>query len=77
MINLEISLEKTEQKSALFQQVFLVIMVMSMECFMPIVWGISFLEREPKKFFCFKYNKWFPCDKKEICRDNLTYMPDK
>lgn len=44
---------------------------------MPIVWGISFLEREPKRFTCFKYGKWVPCEKEEICKNNLDYLPDK
>ena len=55
----------------------MVMMVFAMECYMPIVWGISFLEREPKKFYCLKYFKWVSCQKEEICKNNLTYIPDK
>ena len=52
-------------------------MLASQESYLPTIAGIYFLEREPKKFTCLKYNKWVPCNKEEICNDNLPYKPDK
>jgi hypothetical protein len=61
----------------MFQWILFLLNVAAVKCYMPLVQGIVFLEREPKQLKCFKYHKWMPCNKEEICRDGLQFLIDK
>ena len=39
---------------------------------MPVIYGLSFLEKEPPKYECNEKGEWHECSKEHICKDHVA-----
>ena len=64
-----------------FQVLILIVFIITANLYDPLLFGLSFLEKEPKHYQCKdrETGEWKPCTKEEICSQGLSkdeYRPD-
>lgn len=58
--------------ACIFQLLAVILLCLADVSISPVIYGIGFLEKEPKHFECQEDGEWKDCDKEYICENQLS-----